>query len=148
MAAGLGIARLTEAYREVRYEALHERGAQELAALAKALGLTIDDEWSARAIAACDIGRLRQGDAEARIPWDREEPRGFYGEGRREAWRDELSQGQLRAIEYTTAELMTRLGYERVTRTGRKPLQVRRLDALQRIHGALDWRLRRAAAGL
>lgn len=146
--AGLAIPELTERYHEVRYEQLHENGVERLGRLLESIGLSADAEFCERAFEACSIDRLKRGVGEARIPWARREPEGFYGEGRPEGWRGELSRRQLRVVEYVAGETMNRAGYDRVTRGTAKPLAVRRLEALERLRGALDWRLGRSAAGL
>ncbi len=121
--AGLAIAERTERYHEVRYEQLHDEGADRLGRLLDALGLAADAEFCERALEACAIDRLKRGGGEARIPWVRHEPEGFYGEGRRDGWRGELSRRQLRAVEYVAGDSMVRAGYERVTRGTAKPLR-------------------------
>lgn len=146
VAAGRAIRSWTDRYHEIRYEELHERGPELLRSLLETLALTADPGWPEEAFEACSIGRLRQGDAGMHIPWAGSEPKGFYGRGERESWREDLSRAQLRAVEYLCSKLMAELGYARVTSVLRPTPGVRAHRALTRIHGAVDWRLKRAAA--
>jgi len=146
--AGLAIPGFSDRYHEIRYEALHAEGPKILEGLLTAFGLESDETWCERAFDACSIDRLKAGTGSAIIPWAGREPEGFYGKGELEGWREELSSGQLRTVEYVASELMDRLGYASVTRHARPTLSIRWLNVLERLHGALDWRLRRSAAGL
>ena len=146
--AGLAIPTLTDRYYEIRYEELHEEGPRILRELLAAFGLEAEEDWSERAFKACSIDRLKRGGGLAHIPWAAREPEGFFGKGERDGWRDDLSGAQLRTVEYMAGELMARIGYQPVTRGRRPTLAIRWLRVLERIHGALEWRLRRAAAGL
>ena len=146
--AGLEIPSLTDRYREIRYEALHEEGVEALDAIVRALGLRPEPGWAAAAFRACSIDRLRKGEGGRAVSGGEPEPPGFFGPGKPEGWRDELTRSQLRAIEFVNADLMEHLGYARVTRSRRPPLSVRAHGILDRLSRGLDWRLRRAVAGL
>ncbi len=99
-----GLAASTDRYLEVRYEDLKSNGPAELARVAKWMGLTVDDATCAAAIEACDLDNVRSGS---------DLPAGFFGKGRSGSWREGLSQGDLRLIEYIVGEDMERFGYER-----------------------------------
>lgn len=145
--AGLRIPDLTEAYTELRYEDLLAAGPDRLEDLARKLDLDVEPGWAEHAVEACSIDGLRTGESEARIPWKRAEPEGFFGRGRAEGWRDDLSSGQVRTIEYMAGALMARLGYERATTGDSKPFAVRKREVLERARASLDWRIGRASAG-
>ncbi len=116
-------------YREVRYESLLENGAQVLAELYQWLGVDADLDMAEKAIEACSINKLR---AKAEMP------KGFFRKGKKQGWRDELSQSDVRVIEYLLSDLMDELGYDRVNQ-GKlgKPLKLAVYDTKMRILTAI-----------
>lgn len=144
--AGLALAGHTDRCVELRYEALHDTGSDALLPVVRAAGLEADAAWCREALEGCAIDRLRTGGAE--VPWEGREPTGFYGPGRADGWMDELSRGKVRAVEHVAGDLMDRLGYPRAARVGGTPFRVRVLGLVERLQGALEWRLGRFGSRL
>jgi hypothetical protein len=152
VALGRSIGQRTSRYTEVRYEDLLERGAKELYRLIEWLGLDVDAEFCERAIEACRIERLQaaSGDSAGRTGLTAE-PAGFFRKGAADAWKEELSAGDIAIVEHIVWDQMDRLGYEPATgtRSVRKPgrLVLHRLaervhSGVNRVAGSFDWRLR------
>jgi hypothetical protein len=115
------VAHLTPHYKEVRYEALLERGPAELGQLFSWLGVDAEPSFCEKACEAAHIDNLRKLPA----------PRGFFRKGLADGWREELSAADLRIIEYVTRDLMDELGYEpALNMSQRKPVQLSLSDAL------------------
>ena len=129
----------TENYREVLYEHLHSDGPAELQQLFSWLGLDADREFCERAFAACDIANLRNA-SEVAAPWSlKDEPVNFYRRGAADGWRDELSKGEIKAVEHIAGDLMDSFGYERSAPVSRKPFRVSIHDALEKsAHGLVN----------
>jgi len=111
---GRSIAQLTDRYTEVRYEDLRgENGARVLDRLLAWLGLPVDDGFSTRALAACQIEHLREGGQGIRgyESLKRPDP-GFFRKGTVSGWKDDLSRNEIKAVEYIARDLMQALGYE------------------------------------
>ena len=122
----------TENYREVRYEHLHSDGPAQLQQLFSWVGVDADREFCERAFAACDIANLRNASAVA-APWSlKDEPANFYRRGAADGWRDELSKGEIKAVEHVAGDLMDSFGYERSAPVSRKPFRVSLQDALEK----------------
>ena len=120
------IAEATPRYHEVRYESLRREPVKGLAAILRWLELPFDEALCERAVAACSLDKLRQGD---------HAPKGFFRKGEVAGWRAEMSAREVRALEWVAGPLMRELGYEPVTPPGAPtPLGVR-------------WRLARRALG-
>lgn len=97
------IATGTERYVEVRFEDLKRGGSAKLLELMRELGLEADEELAQRALDACSIEKLRKADAG---------PQGFFRKGEADGWKNDLTKGQIRAIEFLLKEPMQELGYE------------------------------------
>lgn len=132
------IGRLTFRYREVRYEDLLADTAGELTGILAFLDLPVEEGFCEETADACRIDRLREGSGSVHAPWSlSSEPAGFFRRGKAAGWRNELTRGELRRIEYLASPLMSELGYEPVTSSskGRRPTRV----ALREV---LEWRLK------
>lgn len=139
----------TDRYREVRYEALRERPAEELAGILEWLELPADPETCRRSVEACELERLKKrggdggGEDGLPVPGERS-PRGFFGRGSVGGWTRRLSRGQARLVEAVCHDTMVELGYEPELVTGERRLaRIVAHDALRRVRGAVDWRLQR-----
>ena len=110
--AGRRIRLMTPRYREVRYEALLEDGPVQLEGVYRWLGLPADRNFCQRAIAACAIENLKGASSDVVCPWPLHEERpGFFRKGEADSWRREMSQRDIRIVEYLAADLMQELGY-------------------------------------
>ena len=107
--ASLAIAQKTERYLEVRYEDLKDKGVSELGRIMNWLDLPADQIFCEQAVAASAKDKVRP---------NKELPKGFVRKTSAGGWRDELSTGDTKVIEYLTGELMTQLGYELTTEPG------------------------------
>lgn len=117
--AGRSIRDLTDAYRELSYEALFADPAGELAGLLRWAGLDAPDDVVREAVRETRLSRMKEGRTEA--PWDLEdEPEGFVRKGGSGNWKDELSRSEVRIVEHVAGDLMEELGYEPSAR-GRLP---------------------------
>ena len=111
------IAAATPRYHEVHYEALRREPVKGLAAILRWLELPADPESCERAVAACSLEKLRQGD---------HAPKGFFRKGEVSGWKAEMRPGEIRALEFVAGDLMRELGYEPATPPGAPaPLSVR-----------------------
>jgi hypothetical protein len=145
--AGIAIGETTDRYRELRYESLSADAAAELRTILDWLGLPADEAFCRQAVEANDIERLRSGADAGGAAWSlRDEPEGFYRKGAVRAWAEELTPGEIAVIEHIAGPLMSRFGYERVTRVGRRPVRLVLRDALSwRLDGAHRWLSRRVS---
>ncbi len=133
--ASLSIAELTENYLQVRYEDLKQDGPAELGKILEWLGLEADPEFCESAVAASSKDKVRTV---------KEFPKGFVRKTTSGGWRDELSAGDARIIEYLAGDLMEELGYERSQKPYRfKPLRVLLREAPEPLLGFLDRKLHR-----
>lgn len=128
------IGRISDRYLELRYEDLCEDGPVQLARLFEWLGLEHDAAFCEGAIAAC---------AKDRMVHHRTLPKDFVREVPLGGWREELRTGEVKVLEYLTAELMLELGYETMTNARSKPLRVWWQDLVEAPFAFLDQRGRR-----
>jgi len=130
----------TANYREIHYEQLHADGPAQLHQLLSWLEVDSDREFCERAIARCNIENLRNASAEVAAPWSLEsEPTKFFRRGATDGWRDELSSGEIRAVEHVAGDIMESFGYERSVPISRKPVRVSIHDALEKsLHGLVN----------
>jgi hypothetical protein len=144
---GREIARLTNRYKEVRYEDLRgEHGARVLDDLLAWLDLPAPAGFSQRAFAACQIDRLRRGgdDIRAFEALKRPEP-GFFRKGTVDGWKDDLSRTEIEVIEYLASDLMLALGYPRLlnAQADSKPFRLKARDFLdgveRRVRRGIDF---------
>lgn len=137
--AGRRLAEETDRYREVRYEALIDDGPGELAKLYRWLGLPEDRSLCERAVEACAIDRLKKDSDGIETPWKLEsEPEQFFRKGKTDSWRQELSEADLRSVEFLAGPLMEELGYRAERETSRRrPFRLL-------LREGLSWRLDRA----
>lgn len=142
---GRRVARLTDRYREVRYEALLADPVAELEEILAWLDLSGDRAFCEAAVAACDFDRLRRGADGAKIPIPGERsPAGFFRRGTAGAWRTELSRSELRVVERICGATLREIGYEPTLPARRTtPLRITLHDALHRVREAVDWQLQR-----
>jgi hypothetical protein len=102
--AGQKIQDLTPNYKQVSYEALMTNGPTELAEVFSFLNLPFRAEFCRQAIESCQIEKLQK-------QFNNEMPKGFFRQGKHEAWKQELSSLDIRIIEYIATDLMKALGY-------------------------------------
>jgi hypothetical protein len=107
--AAAAIAKKTERYLAVRYEDLKDKGASELSRILQWLDLSADEAFCERAVAASSKDKVRPV---------KDLPKGFVRKTTAGGWRDELSKGDTKVIEYVAGELMQELGYELTTQPG------------------------------
>jgi hypothetical protein len=110
--AGRALQAATPRYQEVRYEAVIDDGPGTLERILRTLELPFPPGFAEQALQACHIDRLRSASKEVEAPWrlDRE-PEGFFRRGARDAWREEMAEDEIRAIEAVVGDLMVELGY-------------------------------------
>jgi hypothetical protein len=140
---GREIRQLTDRVREVRYEDLRGNdGAGVLDGLFAWLDLPSDRAFAARALEACEITRLRDGSGDIR-GFESIKPRdsSFFRSGTTEAWKQDLSEHDIRVIEYAAGELIQEYGYRlhRATR-GKRPFRVLVSDFVDRIESSVRHR--------
>jgi hypothetical protein len=144
VSAGCGIASLTDRHVTVKYEALLEpTGWRVVQDLFNWMGLEADSDFCQRAVAECNIDRLRK-------ERDDLKSRGlanvggadFFRKGKADSWTGELSMQDVEAIEYITGDLMRECGYTASTKVTahRKPWHLKRRELLN----SLKWRANRA----
>ncbi len=134
--AALAIPALTDRYLQVRYEDLRERGPDEVARIFEWLDLPADRELCERAVALSTKDKVR-GKKELPQDFVRKTPKG--------GWRDELSAGDARVIEYLAGDLLEQLGYERSQPDRGKPWAVTWRDLPVPLLRFLDRKLHRTA---
>lgn len=147
VSAGREIASLTNHHYTVKYEDLRGNdGWQVLQAMFKWLGLDATDGFCRQAVTDCAIDKLRGNNnglkAGKMISGD---PPGFYRKGSVDSWRDDLSQRDVRAVEYIAGDLMRAYGYPASSPRGGsadKPMRVKTREILE----SLEWRARRGLA--
>ena len=141
MEAGSRLAKATGRYREVRYESLVSDGPEQLRQICMWLDLRHDPDFPVKAVDACQIDKLRAASSELVAPWSlKEEPPDFFRRGETDSWRKDLSDADVRTLEYLVQDLMVEFGYPLATRgPRRRPVAVR----LRRVADAILWRSRR-----
>lgn len=141
VARGREIARLTERYREVRYEDLRgPQGAEVLQGLCEWLDLPGGAEAAARALETCDISRLRSGGHGVRAYESiRPGSAAFFRSGTSDSWKQDLTPHEIEVIEYTACDLMREYGYTPYRRANhRRPFRVSIRDLVDKV----EWRVR------
>lgn len=113
VASAQAISALTDRYCEVRYEALHANGADEIMRLFGWRGETLGREEAEAYVAACAFEKTRPAVASEQGADNRPHRR-----GEADSWRRELSGQDIAIIERLTRKQMAELGYEPVA--GRK----------------------------
>lgn len=98
------VAKYTRNYREVRYEAMIENPARELAGLLAWLGIPADDAWIQAAVDASSMKEMQKGVAGT--------PKNFFRKGAAAGWKEELPADDITTIESILQEQMSELGYE------------------------------------
>ena len=143
VSAGRAIRDLTTHFREVRFEDLRSDGGRDLLLdLFQWLGLVADAHFISQALEACRIENVReQGlglrDFNRLKPQDPESLR----KGSLDGWKDELSQREIRIIEYIDRDLMKAYGYETAS-LHKEPVKPFRL-LLAELFDRADWRTRK-----
>jgi hypothetical protein len=133
--AALAIRDLTDNYVEVRYEDLKANGPAELQRLFEWAGLAASPELCEAAVAASSKDKVRT---------TKELPSGFVRKVPKGGWRDELSAGDARILEYLTGDLMQRLGYElSQPPAASAPLRVRVRDTTEPVLDFVEKKLHR-----
>ncbi len=140
---GRKIAGATTRYHEVFYEKLLEDGAAQLEAILNWLELPADRAFCEEAVEACSIEKLRKASSAVKSPWSLgNEPQGFFRKGTANAWREDLSAGELRLVEHITGDLMAELGYTPVFRLKRRrPVSLVVRETYGWVRERLRWRL-------
>lgn len=105
----------TDRYLELRYEDLKDKGASELRRVFDWIGLDATDDFCERAVRASTKDKVRT---------TKELPSGFVRKTPKGGWKDELSPGDTRILEYLAGDLLEELGYERTIPNRSKPLRV------------------------
>lgn len=119
---GRGIAEMTDAYREVRYEDLQADAAGEVAGVLSWMGLSHSPRTCREAARAASMDSVSGGGeggdgAAGSRPWDTgREPEGFFRKGESGSWREDLTPLQLHTIEYVTQDAMSLFGYATTSR--------------------------------
>lgn len=132
-----------DAYREIRYEALHAAPASELEAVACWLGLSWDRRECEAVVEQHEFSKLKNQKDYQQLPIPAERPpAGFFRRGQVGGWADDLPRGHVKIIESVCGELMRELGYDPVTR-GSHPARIAIHDGLQRFRELVDWELRK-----
>ncbi len=115
---GRSLAARTPNYRAVQYEALKGDGISTLMGIFDWLGIACTEELARAYLEASTLDRMKSEEGLM--------PRGFFRKGKAQGWQEELSAGQVRAVEHIAGDWMKELGYERVYLAGRVPPAVRR----------------------
>lgn len=128
---GRKIGELTDRYLEIRYESLLEDGPGVLDKVFSFAGLPADRAFCEETIEAASLEKLR------RIPGA---PEAFFRRGEAESWRDELTEEEVRILEYMLQGAMDELGYaRRFTGDSRKPMKLAVEEALLKNYNRLEW---------
>lgn len=147
VAAGLDIPSMTDRYEQIYYEDLRSATAENLLRLFQWLEIPADADMCADFTDQASIGALRAGTGAAALT-PTSNAKEFYRHGTATGWRSELRAVDIAAIESETGALMTRLGYDLVSRKGMRNRMLHRprahcRRALRRTAGAMRWRLNR-----
>jgi hypothetical protein len=133
---GHAISELTTRFREIRYEdLLGGEGAGVLHGLFEWLDLPSDPEFAGRALANCEISRLRDGGTGVRA-FEAVRPRDsvFFRSGTTDAWKQDVAPQDIDIIEYAAGDLMQQYGYQpHRASNGKRPFRVRVRDVVDRI---------------
>lgn len=142
VASGLEIAGATSNYRQIRYEDLHRDVPAGLRDLLAGMGIECSAGECEAFARNCEAGALKDRGHPA---WDtRKEPDGFFGPGETQAWRSELTRGQVRVIEAITGPVARKLGYDIAERRRGGGLRPRLADAVCWIRDEVEWQCRKA----
>lgn len=146
VSAGCRIASLTDRSTTVKYEALLEStGWRVLQDLFNVMDLEADEDFCQRAVAECNIDRLRKerNNLKAR-GLANVDGTDFFRKGSADSWTGELSMRDVEAIEYIAGDLMRECGYTASTKltAGRKPWRLKRRELLS----SIEWRANRVVA--
>jgi hypothetical protein len=101
---GRKIAGATDRYLEITYEDLRGDSVDHLGRIFEWLELDADRAFCEKAVDTCSIGKMQKSSGVA--------PSGFFRKGMVAGWREELSGGEVRAIEHVAGDLMDELDYE------------------------------------
>lgn len=119
------VAAATPHYREVRYEDLIGDAPAVLADLFDWIGLEASSQFCAQAVEACRIENLRhrqtKGLAE-RLNREKMDMDHFYRHGKTSGWRQELTLGEVKTVEFIAGKTMRELHYALEFEPARKPL--------------------------
>lgn len=124
-------AELGSAYREVRYEELCSDPVESLRGLATWSGVETDVKQCVRAVRSCSFDRINtEGARRAGTDEIRVRPGGDADSrtSRVGAWRDEMAEIDVAAVEREVSDVMDELGYERMTESA--PLRLALRDVL------------------
>ncbi len=120
-------------YYEFKYETLHENGAEELERIFHWLGLEADQEFCEQAMKNATIEKLKRA-----MP----SPKGFFGKGKTNSWKDSLSNSEIKQIEYLGGVWLDYYNYERqFPPSSRSPWQLRLIDGISHVSDFLKRRL-------
>ena len=109
--AGRRVETMGDTARTLRYEALHERGPEELLALFAWLGLEADDALCKEIVEQSAFERMQRAEGSTSMT-PRLPPGEFFRKGEAEGWRDELQAEDVADVERVAWDLMRDLGYE------------------------------------
>jgi hypothetical protein len=136
-------------YREVQYERMKADPVRELGAILDWLGVPVAAERCRQAVEACEFSELKKVRVAEGLPLPgTHSPAGFFRRGEAGAWKDDLTRGEVRAVEYLCGDLMADLGYERSRATPGAPARLLLHDGIQRVRESIDWQLSRLLAAL
>lgn len=125
------VAAATPHYREVLYEDLVANTSTVLANLFEWIGLEASPQFCAQAVEACRIEKLRNkqttGLAE-QIGRGEGNLEHFYRQGKASGWRQELTRGEVKTIEFIAGKTMRELHYAPDFEPTSKPLPLRFTD--------------------
>ncbi|MFV1985841.1 MAG: sulfotransferase [Gemmatimonadota bacterium] len=134
-------------YRELRYEDVRKDPVVAVQGVFDWLGLPDDRELCEHAVEQCRLDRLQENVSGDSLPIpNRKSPIGFFRRGVVGGWQDELSGWKVRVIEDICGPLMDEYGYERAATSSSFPIATVRRglhEGLTRLHGGLDWRIKR-----
>lgn len=132
--ASLAVEGMTERYLQVRYEDLKDDGVGEFERILAWIGLDAEPGFAEHAIQASSKDKVSETE---------HLPENFVRKTPSGGWREELSRGEVRVIEYLAGDLLERLGYELVSQPSSKPLRVRWRDLTEPTLAFLEQKLHR-----
>ena len=134
---GMKIPEVSPNYMEVRYEAMLANGPEELARIYDWLEIPMDRASCEKAVEAANIKNLRKIDGA---------PESFFRKGEADAWRDDLTEEEVRILEYMLGDWLDRLGYERSIKGNvRKPLKLALEEQLKATYDKVERKVVRTA---
>lgn len=134
---GVAIPEVSDRYLEVRYESMLENGEAELARIYEWLGMPVTPDFCAKAVEAASMKNLRKIESA---------PQSFFRRGEADGWKDELSEEEIRILEYMLGEWLDRLGYARTLGTDvKKPVKLALEQQLQSTVNRIERTLVRTA---